>query len=152
MGFILSKRKLYVPAKIILSSNLSTLQNHFGRMSMTFNLAISEFVKCCNMTNDEVEGERWARYALSNRPNMKTTSDALYLRIAYADSLLAAAYYEPAIKELGEISEDIQVDNPSIVTMVALRICKAYRRQDGEGFQSTKVTSYNSSLSRVVGS
>jgi hypothetical protein len=141
ISFILSKRKLYDSAKRILNELLPTLEFQYGRNSMPFGLAVSEFVKCCNMTEDIASGAHWAQLALSQRleaHTVKTSADTLYLRVALADSLLAASEYESAIELLSDILQNTQPDQPSIVAMLIVRLSKAHRRL-GEPFPSPNI-------------
>jgi hypothetical protein len=140
-GFIHSKKRLFDSAKHILKGLLRDLGSQYGRNSMTFGLAVSEYVKCCNLTEDMADGEYWARYALFNRldtPGAKTSADTLYLQVALADSLLAASKYESAIEILSDILQDAQSTQPSIVIMVSVRLCKA-RRRLGDPFPSRQM-------------
>lgn len=131
MAFIISKRKLYDSAKYILKDLLPILESQYGQGSMPFGLAVSEFVKCCNMTEELADGLHWARRALSKKldiSDVKTSPDTLYLRVALADSLLAASEYESAIELLDDILQKTQSDQPSIVIMLTVRLWKAHRR------------------------
>jgi hypothetical protein len=138
ISFILFKRKLYDSAKRILNELLPALQFQYGQNSMPFGLAVSEFVKCCNMTEDIATGAHWAQLALSKRleaHTVKTRADTLYLRVALADSFLAASEYESAIELLSDLLQNAQPDQPSIIAMLIVRLSKAHRRL-GEPFLS----------------
>ncbi|PMD21667.1 hypothetical protein NA56DRAFT_119775 [Hyaloscypha hepaticicola] len=140
-GFIHSKKRLFDSAKHILKGLLPDLASQYGPKSMTFGLAVSEYVKCCNLTEDMADGEYWARYALFNRldtSGAKPSADTLYLQVALADSLLAASKYESAIVILSDILQDAQSSQPSIVIMVSARLCKA-RRRLGDPFPSRQM-------------
>lgn len=85
---------------------------------MTFGLAVSEYVKCCNLTEDMADRDHWARHALHNRRDTsgaKIRADTLYLQVALADSLLAASNYESAIEILSDILQDAQFIQSSVI-------------------------------------
>jgi len=133
MGFALSKRKLYSSGKLVLENVLPALQLQYGQESFPFGLAVSEFIKCCNMTGSISTGEKWARTALANRletSGVSTSPDTVYLRVALADSLLASSNYESAIGILSDILRETELAQPSILIMLIVRLCKAHRRSE----------------------
>jgi predicted esterase len=138
IGFVLVKRKLFSLAKGILDTVLLGIETRYGASSLEYGIAVADFVKCCNMTQEEAAGERKARYALSRRSTTDDRAETRYLKIALADSLLASSNYVAAVEVLDDVLADENAE-PLITIKAAIRLSKAERRL-GKDFPSARIT------------
>jgi hypothetical protein len=136
IGFVLARRKLYILAKDALDDALTAIESFYGYTSWEYGIAIAEFVKCCNMSQSERTGERWARRALTKRQGLEDRADTQYLQVALADSLLVRSEYGGAIEILNDIAT--KSNDPSISLKAIIRLSKAHRRV-GEIFPAPKI-------------
>jgi hypothetical protein len=137
MGFIFSRRKLYVLAKEALKEVISEVEVYFKPTSLEFGLVAVELATCCNITQEEAFGGRLALHALSERSETDVNADTTYLKVALTDSLLAVSSYEAAIKMLQGVLESRGLD-PSIGAKAVIRLVKA-RRLMGDALPSESI-------------
>jgi hypothetical protein len=137
IGFIFSRRKLYNLAREVLEEAISEVEISSGSTSLEYGLVAAELATCCNITQEEARGEHWARHALSERSESDASADTYYLKIALADSLLAASCYKAAIEVLQGVLESRGLD-PSIGAKAIIRLVKA-RRLMGDTLPSESI-------------
>jgi hypothetical protein len=169
IGLIYSKRRFFRHAKETLRGTLGQIEVKFGPCSWELAIIVAELVKCCNMTQDQDEGERLARDTLTKRqignprplallqfdhsasglkvPATDHRADSSYLLVSLADSLMAGSRYDEAIAIFqGLLDTELP---PSLVVKISLRSSKAERRM-GEIFPSPKIThSLSKGISRL---
>jgi hypothetical protein len=138
VGFVLAKRKLFSLAKGTLDTVLLGIETRYGISSLEYGIAVAEFVKCCNMTQEEATGERKARHALSRRSGTDDRAETRYLKVALADSLLAGSNYVAAVEVLDDLLADEKAES-LIIIKAAIRLSKAERRL-GKDFPSARIT------------
>ena len=129
MALELMNRKRFEEAYIYLGivTNLAAPEIMPGNDDLLHLLAMTEFVKCCNILNKEHEGEKSARKALAHATEAHHQVQVCSLRITLADALIGQKEYARAKTTLEGIL-DGECPSDHLKTIASLRLSKIDRR------------------------
>jgi hypothetical protein len=142
LGLLLARQKLYKLAEGILKPCVGNMfSKQRGAPSFAQYIAVTELLNCRNRLGMAEVGSNIATFILSSEPSSRNprSLESSFLKIAYADSLIAQGSFSKAHELLQETMK-MTVDS-GIITKCGLRLSKLQRR-NGHSDQASDDSSF----------